>query len=141
MLPWILTYPPLTLTQQQQPTATKTVRHASTPLCATLSDKTAGITKIRHAVPRQNILPLTSYFRGSAHCALRKCLLRMRHGIIFQNISRWNRPLASGELAFNGCLYISYSLTKAHIQYSLTCGLLLDFFCIIVKGVPFPCAC
>ena len=54
---------------------------------AKLSDKPAEITEIRHTTFWNNILPLTSHSSGWRHPVGRRCALRMRHGILFQNIS------------------------------------------------------
>ena len=65
----------------------------ATNSCAKLSDKPAEITEIRHTTFWNNILPLTSHSSGWRHPVGRRCALRMRHGILFQNISYPNSPL------------------------------------------------
>ena len=59
----------------------------TTNSCAKLSDKPAEITEIRHTTFWNNILPLTSHSSRWRHPVGRRCALRMRHGILFQNIS------------------------------------------------------
>ena len=72
----------------------------ATNSCAKLSDKPAEITEIRHTTFWNNILPLTSHSSGWRHPVGQRFALRMRHGILFRNISYPNSPQylrASGD--------------------------------------------